>query len=176
MPRPHPPSSREENKFGVTSPNLRATSRSMERPMNTTNEYVERVSLDINHIAKSDLPICNLTPTNWKASILSHRPKTSLVPRPSPKSGKRVLCSEWLFLSHGAGSNGIKNAIIAFRHTLHAVCTKVCHFYDCSASVQQRRSLDPASASNKTVVEYLATVSPELELANGSLCKVRPRT
>ena len=54
--------------------------------------------------------------------------------------------------------------------------------YDCSASVwQQRRSLDPASASNKTVVEYLATVSPELELANGSLCKacftgLRPTT
>ena len=44
--------------------------------------------------------------------------------------------------------------------------------YDCSASVwQQRHSLDPASASNKTVVEYLATVSPELELPNGSLCK-----
>ena len=39
--------------------------------------------------------------------------------------------------------------------------------------VRQRRSLDPASASNlnKTVVENLATISPELELANGSLCK-----
>ena len=49
--------------------------------------------------------------------------------------------------------------------------TKLCRLYDCSASVQQRRSLDPASAANKTVVEYLATVSPELELANGSLCK-----
>ena len=37
---------------------------------------------------------------------------------------------------------------------------------------KQRRSLNPAaSASNNTVVEYLATVSPELELANGSLCK-----
>ena len=37
---------------------------------------------------------------------------------------------------------------------------------------KQRRSFDPASASNKTVVEYLAaTNSPELELANGSLCK-----
>ena len=35
-------------------------------------------------------------------------------------------------------------------------------------------SLDPASASNKTVVEYLAaanTNNPELELANGSVCK-----
>ena len=74
-------------------------------------------------------------------------------------------------MSHGAGSNGIKNVIIAFRHALHAACTKLCRLYDCSASVQQRRSLDPASASNKTVVEYLATVSPELELANGSLCK-----
>ena len=41
--------------------------------------------------------------------------------------------------------------------------------YDCSASVQQHRSLDPASASTKTVVEHLATVSPELELANGSV-------
>ena len=44
--------------------------------------------------------------------------------------------------------------------------TKLCHWYDCS--------LDPASASNKRVVEYtyLATVSPELlEFANGSLCK-----
>ena len=49
--------------------------------------------------------------------------------------------------------------------------TKLCRWYDCSASVKQRRSLDPACASNKTVVEYLATVSPELELANGSLCK-----
>ena len=46
--------------------------------------------------------------------------------------------------------------------------------YNCSASVQQCHSLDPASASNKTVVEYLATVySPELELENGSLCKAR---
>ena len=37
---------------------------------------------------------------------------------------------------------------------------------------KQRRSLDPASFSNKTVVDYLATVySPELELANGSVCK-----
>ena len=44
-------------------------------------------------------------------------------------------------------------------------------FAICSANVQQRRSPDPASASNKTVVEYLATVSQELELANGSLCK-----
>ena len=38
-------------------------------------------------------------------------------------------------------------------------------------TVQQCRSLNPASASNKTVVEYLATASPELELPNGSLCK-----
>ena len=45
--------------------------------------------------------------------------------------------------------------------------------YDCSASVQQHHSLDPASASNERVVEYLATVSPELELANGSLCCAR---
>ena len=37
----------------------------------------------------------------------------------------------------------------------------------------QRRFLDPAAASNKTVVEYLATVSLKLELANGSLCKAR---
>ena len=43
----------------------------------------------------------------------------------------------------------------------------MCRLYDC---VQQRRFLDPASASNKRVVEYLAIVSPELELANGSLC------
>ena len=93
------------------------------------------------------------------------------MPRLSPKSGKRVWCSERLFLSHGVWSNGIKNAIIAFRHALHAACTKLCHLYDCSASVQHRHSLDPASASNKTVVEYLATVSQELELANGSLCK-----
>ena len=93
------------------------------------------------------------------------------MPRPSPKSGKRVWCSERLFLSHGAWSNGIKNVIIAFHHALHAACTKLCRLYDCSASVQQHRSLDPAFASNKRVVEYLATVSPELELANGSLCK-----
>ena len=36
---------------------------------------------------------------------------------------------------------------------------------------KQRRSLNPASASNKMVVEYLATFCPELELANGSECK-----
>ena len=36
---------------------------------------------------------------------------------------------------------------------------------------KQRRSLDPAPAFNKTVVESLATVSPELELVNDSLCK-----
>ena len=38
---------------------------------------------------------------------------------------------------------------------------------------KQRRSLNPVeSASNKTVVEYLANAySPELELANGSVCK-----
>ena len=36
---------------------------------------------------------------------------------------------------------------------------------------KQCRSLDPASASNKMVVEYLATFCPELELANGSECK-----
>ena len=49
--------------------------------------------------------------------------------------------------------------------------TKLCCLYNCSASVQQRHSLDPAPASNERVVEYLATVSLELELANGSLCK-----
>ena len=58
---------------------------------------------------------------------------------------------------------------------MHAACkmddTKLCRLYNCSASVQQRRSLDPASASNKTVVEYLATVCPELELVDGSECK-----
>ena len=56
-------------------------------------------------------------------------------------------------------------------HCMRVYDTKLCRLYDCSASVQQRRSLDPASASNKRVVEYLATVSPELELSNGSLCK-----
>jgi len=40
--------------------------------------------------------------------------KSSLVPRPSTKSGKRVWCSEQHFLSHGAGSYLIKNIIIAF--------------------------------------------------------------
>ena len=49
--------------------------------------------------------------------------------------------------------------------------SKLCRLYDCPASVKQRRSLDPASASNKKVVEYLVTVSLELELANGSLRK-----
>ena len=37
----------------------------------------------------------------------------SLVPRPSPKSGKRVWCSERHFLSHGAGPYFVKNVIIA---------------------------------------------------------------
>ena len=41
------------------------------------------------------------------------RPWVVLCPDP-PKSGKRVWCYEWLFLSHGAGSNGVKNVIIAF--------------------------------------------------------------
>ena len=36
------------------------------------------------------------------------------VPRPSPKSGKRVWCSERQFLSHGAGPYFVKNIIIAF--------------------------------------------------------------
>ena len=35
-------------------------------------------------------------------------------PLPPPKSGKRVWCYEWLFLSHGAGLNGVRNVIIAF--------------------------------------------------------------
>ena len=38
----------------------------------------------------------------------------SLVPRPSPKSGKRVWCSERQFLSHGAGPYFVKNFIIAY--------------------------------------------------------------
>ena len=38
----------------------------------------------------------------------------SLVPRPSPKSRKRVWCSEWHFLSHGAGPYFVENVIIAF--------------------------------------------------------------
>ena len=41
-------------------------------------------------------------------------------PDPFPKSGKRVWCSERLFLSHGAGSNGVINVIIAFpMHCIH---------------------------------------------------------
>jgi len=46
------------------------------------------------------------------------RPQTntipSLIPRPSPKSGKRVWCSERHFLSHGVGPYFIKNVITAF--------------------------------------------------------------
>ena len=38
----------------------------------------------------------------------------SLIPRPSPKSGKRVWFSERQFLSHGAGPYFVKNIIIAF--------------------------------------------------------------
>ena len=38
----------------------------------------------------------------------------SLVPRPSPKSGKRVWCSEQHLMSHGVGPYFIKNVIIAF--------------------------------------------------------------
>jgi len=40
--------------------------------------------------------------------------RTSLIPRPSLKSGKRVWCSERHFLSHGAGLYFIKNVIFAF--------------------------------------------------------------
>ena len=39
---------------------------------------------------------------------------SSPVLRPSPKSGKRVWCSERHFLSHGAGQCFVKNVIIAF--------------------------------------------------------------
>jgi len=41
-------------------------------------------------------------------------PKSSLVPRPSPKSGKRVWCSDRYFSLHGAGPYFVKNVIIAF--------------------------------------------------------------
>ena len=46
-------------------------------------------------------------------------------PDPSQKSGKKVWCSERLFLSHEAGSNDIKNVIIAFPHALHAACKMI---------------------------------------------------
>ena len=50
----------------------------------------------------------------------------------------------------------------------YAVCVRL--LFQCPKL--QCRSLDPASASNKTDLEYLAAAnSPELELANGSLCK-----
>ena len=38
----------------------------------------------------------------------------SLVPRPSPKSRKRVWCSERYFLSHGVGPYFVKNVIFEF--------------------------------------------------------------
>ena len=42
----------------------------------------------------------------------------------------------------------------------------------CQCPTALLSSLDPASASNKTVVEDLAAAnSPELEFANGSVCK-----
>ena len=42
-----------------------------------------------------------------------HSLPVSLIPKPSPKSGKRVWCSEWHFMSHGAGPYFVKNVIIA---------------------------------------------------------------
>ena len=41
-------------------------------------------------------------------------PIPSLIPRPSPKSGKRVWCSEWHFLSHEAGPYFVRSVIIVF--------------------------------------------------------------
>ena len=51
-----------------------------------------------------------------KSRLSSNTPSTptSLVPRPSPKSGKRVWCSERQFLSQWAVPYFVKNVIIAF--------------------------------------------------------------
>ena len=58
----------------------------------------------------------------YVTNSLIPRPSSRVVscPDPSPKSGRRVWCSEWLFLSHRVGSNAVKNVIIAFPHALHA--------------------------------------------------------
>ena len=61
------------------------------------------------------------------------------------------------------------NVIIAFLHALHAACKMIPSYAICVITLPQHRSLNLASASNKTVVEYLASVSPELELAYGTL-------
>ena len=67
-------------------------------------------------------------------------------------------------MSHEAGSNGIKNVIIAFRHALHAACKMIPSCAVCTIALPVSNSIAPSW-------EYLATVSPELELVNGSLCK-----
>ena len=73
------------------------------------------------------------------------------------------------------GSNGVKNVIIAFRHALHAACKMIPSCAVCTIALPVSNSVTPSiqhlPLTIKRVVEYLATVSPELELANGSLCK-----
>ena len=73
-------------------------------------------------------------------------PYPSLVscPDPSPKSGKRVWCSERLFLSHGAGSNGVKNVIIAFPHALHAACKMIPSCAVCTIVLPMSNSVAPS--------------------------------
>jgi len=49
-----------------------------------------------------------------QVQISPYTMQISLVLRLSPKSGKRVWCSERHFLSHGVGPYFVKNVIIAF--------------------------------------------------------------
>jgi len=93
-----------------------------------------------------------------------------------PEKRKEGLVFSTTFLVTWGGVEWHKECI--FSHALHAACKIEARMIpSCAVCMialpvsKQRHSLDPASASNKTVVEYLATISPELELANGSVCK-----
>ena len=99
----------------------------------------------------------------------------SLLPRPSPKSRKRDWCSEQLFLSHGAGSNGIKNVIITFGHALHAACKMIPSCAVCTIALPVFKGVAPLiqhlPLTRGLWNTLLLLISWTIELANSSLCK-----
>ena len=71
-------------------------------------------------------------------------------------------------------SCAIQNVIIAFLHALHAACKMIPSCVIRTIALPVSNSIAPSSIQHlplTRVVKYLATVSPELELAYGSLCK-----
>ena len=64
----------------------------------------------------------------------------------------------------GVGLNGVNNVIIAFRHALHAACKMIPSCAVCTIALPVSNSIAPLWST-------LLLLVPELELANGSLCK-----